>query len=447
MNDIRKNCSGHAPYTRRHFLFGAASASLLNVHADAEVTAARPGVKARGSARACVFINLNGGPSHMDTFDPKDGPWNPADADIRESNGITLSRKFFPKLSNMTRDLLLLRSCASWEAAHERAQFYMQTAHSQNPALAAEMPHIGAVVAYEKGARGLIPPFLSFNQSNLQGAAFLGGPFAPMMPPATRTGVSTLTHNFYGAQSQQRFDEKFALLEALDAPLRQSPYNDSMAAYASYFARAKSMMYVDAVDGVFKFSAEDETRYGANSTGRSMLVARNAIRANNGAVFFNITQGGWDTHVGQFDRGVTANIYNLTNDLDRAVGSLAEDLQSSGHLQETLIVMMGEFGRTPGVLNSRLGRDHYRSVMSVAMIGGGVAGGRVIGETSADGGEIRSYGWKEDRAIYPEDIAATIYSALGIDWTKSINDTPSGRRFYYINGAEERFKPVEEVFG
>ncbi len=446
MISIRKNCSGHAPYTRRHFLFGAASASLLSVHADAEVTTSR--AAARGSARACVFVNLNGGASHLDTFDPKDGPWNPADADIRDSNGITLSRRFFPKLSNMTRDLLVLRSCASWEAAHERGQFYMQTAHSQNPALAAEMPHIGAVIAHEKGASGLIPPFLAFNQSNIQGATFLGGPYSPMMPPATRTGVSTLTHNFYGTQSQQRFNERFGLLEALDAPLRQAPLNDTMAAYAGYFARAKSMMYADAVDAIFKFSVEDENRYGANSTGRAMIVARNAVRANNGAVFFNITQGGWDTHVGQFDRGITANIYNLTNDLDRAVGALAEDLQSSGHFNETLIVLMGEFGRTPGVLNSRLGRDHYRPVMSVAMMGGGVKGGRVIGKTSADGGEIVSFDWSEQRPIYPEDITATIYSALGIDWTKGINDTPSGRRFYYINGAaEDRFKPVEEVFG
>ena len=95
--------------------------------------------------------------------------------------------------------MLALRSCASWEAAHERAQFYIQTAHSQNPALAAEIPHVGAVVAYEKGAKGLLPPFLSFNQSNLQGATFLGGPNMPMMPPATRTGIATLSHNFFGA--------------------------------------------------------------------------------------------------------------------------------------------------------------------------------------------------------------------------------------------------------
>jgi len=442
-----KTCGEHGSYTRRHFLFGAATAGLLSVHADAQ-TSTFGSVRPRSSARACIFINLNGGASHLDTFDPKDGPWNLSDAAITQyPGGLALSRKYFPKLSTMTSDLLVLRSCSVWEAAHERAQFYIQTAHSQNPALATEIPHIGAVVAYEKGFRGLLPPFFAFNQSALQGATFLGGPNMPMMPPATRTGVATLTHNFFGNSSQQRFEERFKLLQDLDEPLRQKPYNEVMAAYASYYSRAKTMMYEDSVDGVFKFSVDDENRYGANSTGRAMLVARNAVRAKNGAVFINVTQGGWDLHVGQFDKGLSTNLFTLSNDLDRAVGSLAEDLKASGDLDQTLIVMMGEFGRTPGVLNSRSGRDHYRPVMSVAMMGGGVHGGRVIGASDATGATITDTGWSGNRPIYPEDIAATIYSALGIDWTKTIDDTPSGRRYYYINGAGDGgFRPVEEVF-
>jgi len=443
-------CGEHAPFTRRHFLFGAASAALLRVPADAETATRRPAATLQSSARACIFINMNGGPSHMDTFDPKDGPWNPPDADlVQHPSGLVLSRKYFPKLSTMTQDLLVLRSCASWEAAHERAQFYIQTAHSQNPALAAEIPHIGAVVAYEKGAKGLLPPFMAFNQSNLQGATFLGGNYMPMMPPATRTGIGTLTHNFFGNASEQRFEDRFRLLQDLDAPLRDAPYNEVMAAYASYYPKARNMMYNNAVDAVFKFSVEEENRYGANPTGRSLLVARNAVRSRLGTAFVSITQGGWDTHIGQFDRSIAANIYNLTNDLDRGVGALVEDLKASGDLSEVLIVMMGEFGRTPNVLNSRGGRDHYRPVMSVAMMGGGVRGGRVIGKSDATGAAITEAGWSEQRAIYPDDIACTIYSAMGIDWTKTIDDTPSGRRFYYINNTGDAglFRPVPEVFG
>ena len=441
-------CGGHAPFTRRHFLFGVASASLLSVHADAQTVTG--GVQTRNTARACIFINMNGGPSHLDTFDAKDGPWNPADADIAQfPGGIAMSRKYFPKLSTMTRDLLVLRGCASWEAAHERAQFYIQTAHSLNPALSAETPHIGAVVAYERGAKGLLPPFLAFNQTSLQGATFLGGPYSPMMPPATRNGVATLNHNFFGASSQQRFEDRFRLLQDLDQPLRENPLNEVVAAYAGYYSRARSMMYNDAVDATFKFTVDEENRYGANNTGRALLVARNAIRGKLGVSFVNVTQGGWDTHVNQFDRAVTTNgnIYTLSNDLDRAVGSLVDDLRASGDLDSTLIVMMGEFGRTPGGLNSRGGRDHYRPAMSVAMLGGGVRGGRALGSTDSQGGTIVDPSWSLGRPIYPDDIAATIYSALGIDWTKTIDDTPSGRRFSYIGKTGEGgFTPVEEAF-
>jgi hypothetical protein len=447
MNRIRKNCDGHAPFTRRHFLFGAASATLLRPHADAEVVTSR-NARPRGTAKTCIFINMNGGPSHLDTWDPKDGPWNPADVNIQQySGGIALSKTYFPKLTGMTNDLLLLRSCSSWEAAHERGQFYIQTSHSSNPALMGETPHVGAVVGYERGFNGLLPPFLAFNQT-LQGSTFLGGPYMPMMPPATRTGVATLTHNYFGTASQQRFLDRFQLLKDLDEPIRNDPPNAEMAAYSGYYDRARQMMYNDSVDAVFKFSTDDEGRYGANAIGRALIVSRNAIKGKMGVSYISVTQSGWDTHVGQFDRGTTSNIYQLTNDLDRAVSSLVDDLRASGDLASTLIVMMGEFGRTPGVLNSRSGRDHYRPAMSVAMIGGGVKGGRVIGKTSSTGSAVTDPGWSMGRPIYPDDIAATVYSALGIDWTKGIDDTPSGRRFYYINSAADgAFVPVEEVFG
>ncbi len=151
----RPNCAGHLPFTRRHFLFGAsAGASLLK----AEEIAGR-GAATRNTARAVVFFNLNGGPSHLDTFDPKDGPWNPRDVDLRQSGPFTISNRYLPKLTRHFNDLLVVRSAAGWEAAHERGQFYMQTAHSQNPALAGETPHMGAVIGREKGRRLVGLPF------------------------------------------------------------------------------------------------------------------------------------------------------------------------------------------------------------------------------------------------------------------------------------------------
>jgi len=454
MNHSRKNCNGHAPVTRRSLLFGAASAAsagLLKAHADAEVTTTGTAVRLRGTARACIFINLNGAPSHLDTFNPQDAAWNPRDADLRQGpGGMVLSNRFFPNLLRNANDLLVLRSVQSWENAHERGQFYMQTGHTQNPAFASETPHIGAVISREKGANGLIPPFMSFNQGNLQGATFLGGRFQPMMPPAQRVGISTLSHNFFGTadQSRVRFDRRFSLLEKLDSPLREAPFNQGMADYASFYAQARRMMYNDAVDQVFQYGATDEGRYGNTAIGRSLLIARNAVNANNGAVFINCTMGGWDLHDTMFDLGRGGNFYQLSGELDRAVGALVEDLRTSGNLGSTLIVMMGEFGRTPGNLNSRGGRDHHKDAMCAAMIGGGVKGGRALGKTDGNGSRVTDPGWSQNRAMYTEDIAATIYSALGVDYTKSIVDTPSGRKYNYVPGSDEgRYQPIEEVWG
>jgi uncharacterized protein (DUF1501 family) len=142
------------------------------------------------------------------------------------------------------------------------------------------------------------------------------------------------------------------------------------------------------------------------------------------------------------------DMYTLSNELDRGIGTLVEDLKASGQFSKTLIVMMGEFGRTPGDLNGRGGRDHHKKALCAAMLGGGVSGGRVIGQTDKMGKEIVTPGWSQDRHIYMEDITATIYSALGIDWTQSITDTPSGRKFEYVPSAfSGRFTAITEVFG
>jgi uncharacterized protein (DUF1501 family) len=269
-----------------------------------------------------------------------------------------------------------------------------------------------------------------------------------MMPTPARAGLSTLEHNYYGAASQSRFERKFQLLDALDAPLRQNPFDPGMAAYSSFYGSAKQMMYNDAIANVFKYSADDEGRYGNTNIGRSLIVARNAVRARNGAVFINTTMGGWDTHQQQFDTTYSGNMYQLTNQLDRAVGALVEDLKASGDFSRTIICMMGEFGRTPGALNARGGRDHHKNAMAAVLLGGGVKGGQIIGDQSPDGATVVTPGWKADRAIYTEDVACTLYSALGIDWTKAITDTPSRRKFEYVPYASEgTYMPVDEVFG
>jgi arylsulfatase A-like enzyme len=149
-----------------------------------------------------------------------------------------------------------------------------------------------------------------------------------------------------------------------------------------------------------------------------------------------------------FDRGARPNMYQLAGEVDRAIGNLVGDLKTAGRLRDTLIVLMGEFGRTPGALNSRGGRDHHKDAQSVLLIGGGVAGGQAIGATDAEGSRIIDPGWSRGRPIYMEDVTATVYSAMGVDWTKSLLNTPSGRKFEFVPGADRgSFVPVNEVFG
>jgi uncharacterized protein (DUF1501 family) len=444
-----KNCPSCTQMTRRQLIQSAGgwgAFAALARRGDAQIAASS--VRLRGTAQCCLFINLNGAPSHLDTFDVKDAPWNPSDINLQQGAGrIVMSRTLFPNLSQMTQDLCLLRSVTSWEAEHGRGQFYLQTGHPINPAFAAETPHIGAVVALERKSAGKLPPFLALNGSAGQGASFLGGRMEPMSAPAVATGLATLEHNYYGAQSRARFEEKYRLLSELDAALRKAPFDGSMASHAAFYEAAREMMYDPAVSDVFKFANEDNLRYGNSPFGRSLIVARNTIQANSGTVFLTVTHGGWDTHQSMFDRNYNPNMYTLCRTLDAGVGALVEDLKSSGHFDRTLIVMMGEFGRTPGSLNSRGGRDHHKNAMSVAMMGGGVRGGHIIGSTDVRGDRVADPGWHKNRPIITEDIVSTIYSALGINWTKSITDTPSGRRFEYVPYAGQgTYTSIEEVF-
>ncbi len=221
-----------------------------------------------------------------------------------------------------------------------------------------------------------------------------------------------------------------------------------MSNHGEYYTAAKGLMYKQSIIQIFQFNDTDNQRYGNSNFGRACIVARNAIQARAGTAFINVNLGTWDMHQNMFDRFYRPNMYQMCNDLDTGVANLASDLRASGDLSQTLIVMIGEFGRTPGELNPRGGRDHHKDAMAVAMLGGGVRGGRAIGATDSIGERVVDYGWSAGRVIRMEDIAATIYSALGIDWTKSITDTPSGRRFEYVPfGLQGTYRAIDEVWG
>ena len=279
------NCKSCRTLTRREWLKQAAATAAFSMIArrgDAEVGSAGPIV--RGTARNCIFVYLSGAPSHLDTFDVKDASWNPPDVDIQQHGNIALSNTLFPKLSTLTDDLCILRSVRSWEAIHERGVFYMQTAHPANPAFLAETPHMGAVISFERSGTGPMPPFLSLNQQGggFQGSTFLGGEFSPLSAPSGGQ-LDAIKHDYFGQNSETRFFERFNLLEQMDQRLRTNPRSLEMAAHAAHYESARQMMFNESISAVFELFEEDTERYGDTNIGRAAQVARNAIRARNGA--------------------------------------------------------------------------------------------------------------------------------------------------------------------
>jgi uncharacterized protein (DUF1501 family) len=208
-------------------------------------------------------------------------------------------------------------------------------------------------------------------------------------------------------------------------------------------------MYDPTVQSVFTYSSADSTRYGASSFGNALIVAKQALAANQGTRFIQVTVGGWDMHVDIYGAAQNKNgnnIFSLGKQFDAGVAALIGDLQAAGMLDSTMIVALGEFGRTP-VFTAALGRDHYLNQFAF-FAGGGVQGGRVIGTTDATGANILDNGWSQGRPVNPEDIEATIYSAMGIDWTTICYNDPFHRGFEFVPQSlgPDYYNPINELF-
>ena len=398
----------------------------------------------RGTAEYCIFLFLNGGASHIDTFDLKEGPWTPQDFDIRTVKGgpLRLPYTLYPNLAERADDLAIVRSLEAWETAHGRAQYYMQVAHPVSPARRNEMPSIGAVVAYEMEARRkpnhFLPPFVAMNYGG--GAGVVGsGCLPPNLNPLsfdTRTELDFVVPD----AERRRFDRRWDLLRDMEreTSAREISTSAPAEAFAAHHQRAHAMMLAPGIGQILQVKPDDHKRYGACAFGDACVLARNLVAAEAGTRYIFISQGSWDAHTDIYDKSKPDNIYLQSRELDQGVANLLSDLSrlktgdGTKLLDKTLVVCTGEFGRTVGPVTLNLGRDHYRYAFTGLFAGGGVKGGRIIGATDQAGAKVVDTGWKAKRSIYPEDIAATIYSALGIDYTKKITNTPSGRAFEYL---------------
>jgi hypothetical protein len=297
---------------------------------------------------------------------------------------------------------------------------------------------------------------LAGNQAGLINQGFLSAEFGPMSLSVGNAPPDLAPQKGMEATMQRRWER----LQQLDGTLRggKGGVDRSFGDYHEYYRGAWAIMNDPRVPQIFALSDEDKKRYGSSSIGNSLALARNLFKADAGTRFIMASHGGWDHH-GNIYKENTRNHPVLIRELDAAFSALVQDLDAipSKHspgktlLDETLVIAMSEFGRTTGAISeTRLGREHYMQVHAGMFAGGGIRRGGVLGKTDEAGGKIVDFGWSEKRPIYMEDIACTIYSALGIDWTKTIDQTPSGRSFHYVEPASGTkyvgFKPVQELF-
>ncbi len=428
--------------TRRQFIkigaVGLSGFDLLPMACPINV-AAKEKVNPRGTAEFCIFVFLQGGQSHVDSFDLKEGRWTPQDFDIRTLKPeIRFPMGLYPKLGQSLDRFAIVRSMEAWETEHGRATYYLHVAHPVSPARAREMPSLGAVVAYEFRDRrkmtDFLPPFISMNYGSDQvKEGCLDSRFTPLNLDTQGDFAFVIPD-----KERARFNRR---LEYLDSMASLTPGIGKMQPehqLESLRNDALTMMKSPHIPKVLQLNDDEKKRYGESSFGDACILARNILSAEAGAHFISIHHGGWDFHTNIYDKNEKSSQYTLSRDLDGGMAELISDLgkiktkDGRSLLDKTIIACMGEFGRTTGDLTPGKGRDHHRFAMCGLFAGAGIVGGQAIGATDQEGARVIKPGWAKKRSIYPEDVAATIYSALGIDWTKEITNTPSGRFFQYV---------------
>ncbi|HEY6392756.1 MAG TPA: DUF1501 domain-containing protein [Bryobacteraceae bacterium] len=397
-----------------------------------------------GTAKNCIFVLLTGAPSHIDTFDLKEGAWTPSFFNPTSYGDLRFPQGLMPNLANQLDSIALVRSSRAWATAHGIAQTWVQIGRNPVSGLSKIAPHIGSVVAMELGAKPenrTLPPFISLNAADGPGAGYFPPDDAPFYVSPNGAGITNATN----PSGSDVLDRRYGMKLEIDAELEADPQlGPATADVYNMNLSARRLMYNNAVTQVFNFDQTTRNSYGNSSFGNACITARNLLRSNLGTRFIQISFGSWDHHVNIY--APNSNLQSMAKQFDSGLGSLIADLKADGTLDQTLIVAMGEFGRTVGPLNLNAGRDHHLQ-QTAFFAGAKVRGMRAIGATDSTGAAIKDPGWSRGREIKPEDIEATIYSALGIDWTTVRRDDPFNRGFEYVPFSEQDlYGPINELW-
>jgi uncharacterized protein (DUF1501 family) len=429
--------------TRRTFLrVGGLSALGLSLPAFLRLRAEAAQYKApEGKARGCILLWMQGGPSHLDTLDPKpDAP-----AEVRGEFGTVATvhagvrfSEHLPMLARAADKFSLIRGHDPKNGSHGVADHLMLSGHPFNPSLA--FPCYGSVVARERGFPDGMLPFVQLGRHidrrfNAGIGGILGEQYNPFEVPDDPNHREFRVRDLSAgpAARQARLARRHAMLDEVDRYQRATEgAPPAVRARDVFYEKAHALLTSPAAKRAFDVASEPahvRDRYGRTTFGQSCLLARRLIEA--GVYFVTVTDDGWDTHANNF-RDLKGKKLPV---LDRAYSALLEDLDTRGMLDGTLVVWFGDFGRTPKV-NAQAGRDHWASAAVACLGGGGIKRGDVVGATDALGEAVT------DTPVTPQDLAATIYHALGVPlhtWLK----TPDGRPVELVSDG----KPVRQLVG
>lgn len=413
--------------SRRTFVRSLAGAAGLGIIGFPELMSLNA-QELRRENKSCILLFMNGGPSQFETFDPKPGHANggPTTAIDTAAEGVRIAEGW-ENTGRQMRDIALIRSMNNREGEHQRATYQMHTGYV--PAGGVRFPSIGSLVANEIGPRDSeLPHFVSVGgRLGTIGSGFLGSAFAPFVvqnPNQMPTNVELPS----GIRTA-RFDRRLDLMRDLERDFAESGGSHLVESHRALYASAASMVRsprLQAFD-ISRETAAVRERYGRNAFGQGCLLARRLV--DSGVTFVEVTLGGWDTHQDNFNRSKS-----LSQTADAGFAALVNDLRERGRLDRTLVVLMGEFGRTPRI-NGNTGRDHYPRAFSIALAGCGVRGGRAIGATSAGGNDVAN------RPVGVADLMCTFCHALGVNPRKE-NMTPIGRPIRIVDGGNH----VRELF-
>jgi hypothetical protein len=417
--------------TRRHWMGHLASTALgipaIQFFSSLEANAQQ----VRKASKSCILLWMGGGPSHLDIWDLKPdsekngGPFRPIDT---SASGIRISQHL-PKVARQMHHLNIIRSLDSKEGNHDRGTYLMHTGYAPNPTVV--HPGWGSSCAMELGERLAnfdLPHCIAVNSPGV-GAGFLGMSYAPFVVQNPSAPIANLQPP--SDVEPWRMERRLHMLGQVENQFAAQRRAQAAVDHKAVYTKTLRMMNSRYQDCFNLDNEKSEVReaYGRGSFGSGCLLARRLVEK--GVTYVEVSLDGWDTHTNNFDTLST----RLLPELDKGMSALVSDLARHGLLDTTMIVWMGEFGRTPRI-NQNAGRDHWPRSWSVVVGGGGMKSGQVVGATDKDGVDI------VDRPVGVMDLVATMTKTMGINLQTQYT-TPRGRPMKIVDGGQ----PIKELTG